>query len=185
MDFSKYSNINEVLIRFGGMKEAFFNKNLYSEAVQSWEKLSEDDLNQIDAEIKNAPELKSYVKTYRTLVTSRAILVYNVRTFRAIPVNDILWIYNRVVVQKMNFIPYNKTHFLMLYTKDGDILYIAENHTGGFSKKMPNEQEISKIRGVLDGVRKGIVYGYDEEMHRLVTQDLAGAIARVEENSKY
>ncbi|MBQ3408984.1 MAG: hypothetical protein IJH12_07275 [Clostridia bacterium] len=183
MDFSKYNNINETLNKFGGMKQTLLNKNLYANAMQSWEKLSEEDLKQIDVEINNAVELKSYAKTYRTLVTKKAILVFNLRTFTAIPVNDILWIYNRVVVQKMNFIPINKTHYLTIFTKDGDYIYIGENHTGGFSKKMPNDEEMAKIKSVLDGVRKGIVYGADEEMYRLCTQDLAAAIEKVENAS--
>ena len=178
MDFTRYSNINNVVNRFGGVKQTMLNKSLYENAEKSWERFSEADLQQIDSEINSS------VQVYKTIVTTKALLIYNMHTFLAIPVNDILWIYNRIVVAKMNFIPYNKTHYLKVFTKDGETYDIGQKNTGGFSKKMPNDEVMAQIRSVLDKVRRGIVYGADDEMYMLCTQNLPGAIARVEENSK-
>lgn len=178
MDFTQYYNINEKVKKLGGVKKTVFNKNLLEEAEKSWEQFTPNELSQIDMEFSTAPQI------YSSIITSKAICVYNMHTFTAIPVKDVLWIYGSTVTHKMNFIPYNKEHSLVLLSRNGGSYILGRVNTGGFSKKKPNDEKIEQIRNILYPYRKGIVYGYTEEMYQLFTRDFGKAIEMVDANSE-
>lgn len=178
MIFASYYNINEKVKKLGGVKKTVFNKNLLEEAEKSWEQFSPAELSQIDAEFPTAPQV------YSSIITSKAICIYEMHTFTAVPVKDVLWIYGSIMTQKMNFIPYNKEHSLALLARNGRSYTLGRVNTGGFSKKKPNDEKIEQLRNFLYPYRKGIVYGYSEEMYKLFTMDFGKAIEMVDANSR-
>lgn len=178
MYFTQYYNINEKAKKLGGVKQTVFNKSLYEEAKKSWEQFSPAELSQIDEEFPNAPQV------YSSIITSKAICVYQMHTFIAIPVKDVLWIYGSIFTSKINFIPCNKEYSLEFIAGDGKNYVLGKVNTGGFSKKTPNDEKIEQIRNVLYPYRPGIVYGYTDEMYQLFTRDFGKAIEMVDVNSE-
>ncbi len=178
MDFSRYSRIDSVYKGPNGFKKTFINKNRIVSAERSWEQFSDEELKKIDEEILTAP------KVYSNIITSVAIIWNNSHTFMAIPVKDVLWIYNRVFVSKMNFIPYNKEHSLMLLSKNGEEYNLGSTNIGGFSKKQPNDANIEILKNALSPYRKGIIYGYSNEIASLFANDFEKAIEIVDKNSE-
>lgn len=177
MDFNKYQNINNVIKKMGGVKETMLNKKKYEKAKQSWEQFTPKQLEIIDSEIATAPQI------YLSLVTSEAICLYNMHTFTAIPVKNIVWIYGSEFIQTMYFIPYNKTYSLIVMDRYGQTYTLGMVSTWGFSKKKPNEERIDIIRNVIGKNRKGIVYGYNKEICDLFTKNFQDAVKMVDDNS--
>lgn len=193
MDFSKYNNINEKVKKFGGVKRVVLNKDLLEEAEKSWEQFTPEEISLIDEEFPTALQVFLPKKIYgamlsgsicTSIITSKAICIYNRYTFTAIPVKDILWIYPDIFTQKMNFIPYNKTHSLILLARNGKRYTLGSVSTGGFSRKKPASEELEKIRNVLDKYRKGIIYGYTDEINNMFALNFGKAIEMVDANSE-
>ena len=104
MDFTNFTNINARITAWGGIKQTAFNKKKYAAAEASWNLLSPQEIAMLDQQIPYGVEAFSFV------ATPTAILVYEVKTVRVIPIRDIMWIYGNVVKQTMNFIPTSKFH---------------------------------------------------------------------------
>lgn len=178
MDFSQYPNINASTVKFGHVKKTMFNKKIWDEAEQSWQRFTPQDIAAMDHEFATtAVHLKSAV------VTSRAVCVYNLATFTAVPICDVMWLYTSVVTSRMNFIPYNKQHSLIMVVRSGQRYTLADASTGGFSKKTPLQEPLERIRSFLHPYRSGIVYGYSDEIENLFTKDFQRAVAMVDAKS--
>ena len=104
------------------------------------------------------------VEAFSFVATPTAILVYEAKTVRVIPIRDIMWIYGNVVKQTMNFIPTSKFHTLYLLARDGGTYSLGQITTGGFSKKAPLDEAVAQLQNLLFPYRKGIVYGYSDEI---------------------
>lgn len=170
MDFTKYSNINKKVKKFGGVKKALFNSERLEEAEKSWEQFLPEELEIIDKEFPTA------LQVFSSVITSKALCVYDAHTFTAIPVKDILWVYCDILTQKLNFIPYSKIHSIMLLARDGKRYNIGSMTTGGFTKKMPANEKIEQIHKFLEQYRKGIVYGYDNDLYQMFSLNFGKAI---------
>lgn len=178
MDFSQYYNINAKIVQFGGIKRTMFNKKIFDATEQSWQRFTPEDIAAMDHEFATtAVQLKSAV------VTSKAVCVYNLATFTAVPIYDVLWLYTNVVTSRMNFIPYNKEHSLIMVVRSGQRYTLANASTGGFSKKTPLQEPMEQIRNFLYPYRSGIVYGYSQEIENLFTKDFQRAVAMVDAKS--
>ena len=87
MDFSNFTNINARITAWGGIKQTAFNKKKYAAAEASWNLLSPQEIAMLDQQIPYGVEAFSFV------ATPTAILVYEAKTVRVIPIRDIMWIY--------------------------------------------------------------------------------------------
>ncbi len=177
MDFSNFPNINARVTAWGGIKQTAFNKKKYAAAEASWNLLSPQEIAMLDQQIPYGVEAFSFV------ATPTAILVYEAKTVRVIPVRDIMWIYGNVVKQTMNFIPTSKFHTLYLLARDGGTYSLGQITTGGFSKKAPLDEAIVQLKNLLFPYRKGIVYGYSDEISNYFHGNLAAAIQMVDAKS--
>ena len=121
MDFSNFTNINARITAWGGIKQTAFNKKKYAAAEASWNLLSPQEIAMLDQQIPYGVEAFSFV------ATPTAILVYEAKTVRVIPIRDIMWIYGNVVKQTMNFIPTSKFHTLYLLARDGGTIHLARS----------------------------------------------------------
>ena len=169
MDFTNFTNINARITAWGGIKQTAFNKKKYAAAEASWNLLSPQEIAMLDQQIPYGVEAFSFV------ATPTAILVYEAKTVRVIPIRDIMWIYGNVVKQTMNFIPTSKFHTLYLLARDGGTYSLGQITTGGFSKKAPLDEAVAQLQNLLFPYRKGIVYGYSDEAMIQVLYN-AGAI---------
>ena len=98
------------------------------------------------------------VEAFSFVATPTAILVYEAKTVRVIPIRDIMWIYGNVVKQTMIT-------------------------TGGFSKKAPLDEAVAQLQNLLFPYRKGIVYGYSDEIANYFQGNFAGAVQMVDAKS--
>lgn len=177
-ELSRYPNIAEKAKQMGKIKEGFFNKKRYAEAVELWQRFSEEELEQLNQEIANAEIL---LKT--TVVTPTALCYFSVNVFFVIPVRDIVWAYTRIIKESMNFIPTGKRHQIFLMERSGEQHLICEKSTGPFTKKTPAGEALGEIKRILDPVRPGIVYGYSDEIYSWFCSDLRGAVAQIDAES--
>ena len=171
MDFSNFTNINARITAWGGIKQTAFNKK------KSWNLLSPQEIAMLDQQIPYGVEAFSFV------ATPTAILVYEAKTVRVIPIRDIMWIYGNVVKQTMNFIPTSKFHTLYLLARDGGTYSLGQITTGGFSKKAPLDEAVAQLQNLLFPYRKGIVYGYSDEIANYFQGNFAGAVQMVDAKS--
>ena len=142
MDFSNFTNINARITAWGGIKQTAFNKKKYAAAEASWNLLSPQEIAMLDQQIPYGVEAFSFV------ATPTAILVYEAKTVRVIPIRDIMWIYGNVVKQTMNFIPTSKFHTLYLLARDGGTYSLGQITTGGFSKKAPLDEAVAQLQNL-------------------------------------
>lgn len=177
MDFSNFPNINARITAWGGIKQTAFNKKKYAAAEASWNLLSPQEIAILDQQIPYG------VKAFSFVATPTAILVYEVKTVRVIPIRDIMWIYGNVVKQTMNFIPTSKFHTLYLLARDGGTYSLGQITTGGFSKKAPLDEAVAQLQNLLFPYRKGIVYGYSDEIANYFQGNFAGAVQMVDAKS--
>ncbi len=177
MDFTNFPNINTRITAWGGIKQTAFNKKKFAAAEASWNLLSPQEITMLDQQIPYGIEAFSFV------ATPTAILVYEMKTVRVIPVRDIMWIYGNVQTLTMNFIPTSKTHTLYLLARDGETYSLGQITTGGFSKKAPLDEAIAQLQNLLFPYRKGIVYGYTDEISNYFHGNFAGAVQMVDAKS--
>lgn len=177
MDFTNFTNINARITAWGGIKQTAFNKKKYAAAEASWNLLSPQEIAMLDQQIPYGVEAFSFV------ATPTAILVYEAKTVRVIPIRDIMWIYGNVVKQTMNFILTSKFHTLYLLARDGGTYSLGQITTGGFSKKAPLDEAVAQLQNLLFPYRKGIVYGYSDEIANYFQGNFAGAVQMVDAKS--
>ena len=177
MDFSNFPNINARITAWGGIKQTAFNKKKYAAAEASWNLLSPQEIAMLDQQIPYGVEAFSFV------ATPTAILVYEVKTVRVIPIRDIMWIYGNILKQTSYFIPVSKFHTLYLLARDGGTYSLGQITTGGFSKKAPLDEAVAQLQNLLFPYRKGIVYGYSDEIANYFQGNFAGAVQMVDAKS--
>ena len=137
-----------------------------------------EELAQLDREMGNASILMKMA-----VITPTAVCYYNLGAFFAIPVRDVVWVYPRIVKQTMNFIPTGKIHQLFLMERNGEQHIIGQLSTGPFNKATLAADGLESVRSILNPVRKGIVYGYSDDLNRWFYSDLQAAAAKVDEDS--
>ncbi len=174
MGFEQYPRINGYIQSKGGVKRGAFNKKAYDSGMESWNKLSYEEYQRLETEVDRG------FKIFDALVTPTAIIITRQKTAKVIPVRDIVWMYTRVVTNRYNFIPTSKTHNILLMDRYGEYETLGFTTTGGFSKKTPADIALQTIRTITELTRKGIVYGYNDELAKNVQNDLQGFVAYVD-----
>ena len=177
INLQNYPNISTYVQRKGGLKDSLLNKGVRKEWEASWERVTTQDLELFDREIVNGNEV------FDAVVTPNFIMVYRVHCVKIIPVRDIIWMYARVVKSTMYFIPYNKTHSLLVLDRFGNWETLGSTNTGGFSKKTPGEDACQFIGSIIGQTRPGIVFGYSDELARLANKNLNQFVAMVDSKS--
>ena len=175
---ASYSGIMAKVGQMGKVKTNLVNKKLTAQALESWQRLSAEELARIDQEIGSA-EVFNKCMTF----TSSAVIYNNLGALYVVPVKDILWVFPYVVTQRMNFIPYNKIHQIRIVDRTGDEHVIIIGNTGGFSKKEPAVDILQKMSAAMTPVRPVIVFGYSEDANRLFHGNLQQGIAMVDQRS--
>ena len=175
---AQFHGITAKIAQMGKVKPNFLNKKNYEAALERWKTLSGEELTRLDQEIGSAEVI------YKSFVYTPTALCYNtVGVLNVIPVKDILWIYPRVFTQRMNFIPYNKMHQILVLERSGEYHVIQVASTGGFSKKDPAGDIIQKMAQTIKPVRPGIVFGYSKEIEAYFSGDLQQAAAEIDRRS--
>ncbi len=177
MGFEQYPRISAYIQSKGGVKRGALNKKAYDEGMESWNKLTPDEYQRLENEVDQG------FKIFDALVTPTAIIITKLKTAKVIPVRDILWMYPRVVTTRYYFIPTTKTHNLLVMDRYGEYETLGFTTTGGFSKKTPVDDALKTIKSILDLTRKGIVYGYNDQVASAVETNLQGFAAHVDSNS--
>ncbi len=177
IDLQGYQNINAYIQKKGGLKDSLLNKVFRSEWEASWERMTPQDYETFDREIVNGKEV------FEAIVTPGYIMVCRAHCAKIIPVRNILWMFAKVGVQKMYFIPYNKTHSVILLDRYGEWETLGFVNTGGFSKKAPADDACQLIKSIIGQTRPGIVYGYSPELDEMASENLAGFIEMVDSRS--
>lgn len=84
------------------------------------------------------------VEAFSFVATPTAILVYESKTVRVIPIRDIMWIYGNVVKQTMNFIPTSKFHTLYRLHEMAELIHsgrsqpVVSPRKHRWTKRSPN-----------------------------------------------
>ncbi|MCR5701338.1 MAG: hypothetical protein K6G76_04235 [Lachnospiraceae bacterium] len=177
-EISRYPGIMDKVKQLGKVKENFLNKKRMAEAVELWQRFTPEELEQLEREIQDAPIL---MKT--AVITPTAICYYSIGVFFAVPVKDIVWAYPRIIKESMNFIPTGKRHQIFLMERNGEQHLICQASTGPITKKTPASDALEYMQSVVGPVRKGIIYGYSDEIYNWFYGDLEAAAARIDEDS--
>ncbi len=179
MDFTFYPHIQARAGELGGIKQTMFNKKLMAKAENSWMQLSTEEMARIEYEIAYAP------KVLTTFVTSAAILLMNKGThvLYPIPVRNIIWIYTSIIKNSMNLIPTYKEHTVNIVTRNGETHQIGPFTTAAISRKDIGGAAIEQIRNVIYPYRKGIIYGYSDEIQNYVCSNIQEAARMVDAKS--
>lgn len=177
MDFTNYPNIAAQAAKLGKLKKTVINKKKIEEADRTWAQLSPEDLERINEEVVSAK------KVLQTLVMPSAILFFGWNTLFVIPTRDIIWLYGSVTTCRMNFIPYMKEHQVFLLTRRQETFMLGMTTTGPITKKRPSDDAIEQIREVLSPYRKGIIYGWSEQVQKFIHDNFAGAVSYVDQKS--
>lgn len=177
MDFTYYPNIAVQTAKLGKIKKTPFNKKKLEEAERTWAQLSPEELERINQEVVSAK------RVLQTLVMPSAILYFGWNTLFVIPVRDIIWVYGSVTTCRMNLIPYMKEHQVYLRTRRQETFMLGMVTTGPITKKHPSDDAIAQIRETLFPYRKGIIYGWSEEIQKFVNENFAGAVSYVDAKS--
>ncbi len=178
-EISRYPGIMEKVKQLGKVKENFLNKKRMAEAIELWQRFTPEELAQLDREMASASILMK-----AAVITPTAVCYYSIGVFFAIPVRDVVWVYPRIVKESMNFIPTGKIHQVFLAERNGEQHIIAQLSTGIFNKMTPANDAIGEIKSVLDPVRKGIIYGYSDDIYRWFYSDLEAAAAKIDADSR-
>lgn len=177
MDFNNYPNIALLDKALGGSKQTAMNKKRYASAEERWNRLGVDELGVINAEAASA------VRILDCYVTPNYILYMNLRVLYVIPVRDVVWMYTSVVTDRMNFIPYNKTHNLFLLDRTGETFSLGMKNTGGFSKKTPCNDAMQQIVQIIGPQRRGMLVGWTQQIADAVKTNFYGVVQSVDANS--
>lgn len=177
MDFTFYPNIQAKANELGGIKQSVFNKKLMEKAENIWRQFTTEELSRLNYEIASAPKILT------TFVTPTAILMMSSRVLYPIPVRDIIWIYGYVTKNSMNLIPTYKEHTVNIMTRDGEMHQLGSVTTAAFSKKDICGGAIELIRNIIHPYRKGIIYGYTDEMRNYICSNVQETARMVDEKS--
>ncbi len=177
IDLSNYPNLSNLANSLGGVRKAALNKKLLEGADESWRKLTQQEVIQLEQE---APYAKQIMSCY---ITPTALLYMQNHAFFAIPTRDIIWVYGSVTTMRMNFIPYSKEHQLILIARDGSTHVIGRASTGGFSKKRPCDVAVQEMQAILAPIKPGIFFGYSDQIAGAVNSNLGSVIAAVDEKN--
>lgn len=177
MDFSYYPNIAALADMLGGEKRTSFNKKKHIKAEESWKRLGPDELSYINAAAPTA------VRILDCYVTPYYILHMDMRAFFVRPVRDLVWMYTSVLTNRMNFIPYNKTHNLFIVDREGELHTLGTKSTGGFSKKTPCDDAMRQMLQIIAPQRKGLLIGWSDQLSTAVRSNLASVVQSVDANS--
>lgn len=107
-------------------------------------------------------ELKGEVQRYMQLKVTREWLFYsNTHTFRAMRLDEIVWVYKKITKRRVNFVPVGKDNSLVVM--DRFAVYI--DAPGGKEKKL------DEFMGSLIPRLPNAVVGYNEELKKLQLKD--------------
>lgn len=177
IDLNRYPNIAGYIQSKGGIKEKLINKKTMQDTLDSWDLLTPEELNALEQQVPYG------LKAFDALVTSTAIILCSMWTARCIPVKNILWMFTRVVTQKMNFIPYNKVHNLILEDRNGEFWSLGFTNTGGFSKKTPADDLMAQVASVIAPTKPGIIFGPDDDAYAWCENNVPALIQKVDYRS--
>ncbi len=156
-DFSKYPNLDAYIKSKGGIKEKLLNKAVFAANQGTWDKLSEEELARIEADIPKGQQI------FDAMVTPTAIIFCAVWTAKVVPVRDILWVFTRINKQKMNFITISRIHNLLMLDRNGEWYSLGFKSTGTFSKATPADDALEQVKQIIEPAKPGIIFGYDED----------------------
>ena len=180
MDLAYYPNIAAKAEALGGVKQTVFNKKLLEKADASWRQFSSEEIARIEQEDPSA------VKVGNSFVTPTAILymIRNQHALFAIPVRDVIWVYGNVTTTRMYyFIPVSRLHQVQLLARNGETYTLATITTGPFTRKDHCGDTIRQLQPLLQPHRKGIIFGWSQDIANYVRSNFQAAVAMVDEKS--
>lgn len=177
MDFKDYPNIANLAKQLGKVKRTAFNKKKFEQAETYWNSLSPDELDTINREAADA------VRVMNCFVTPNYLFVLQLAVFYLVPVKDTIWIYTTVLTQRMNFIPYNKMHNLILLDRNKNYYTLGTKSTNGFSKKTPCSDALKQVCEIIYPQRRGLISGWKEEIEKVVTDNFEEVVQAVDKKS--
>ncbi len=177
MDFTNYPNIASLAKQLGKVKRTAFNKKKFDKNEIFWNSLSSDELSAIDREAADA------VRVMNCFVTPNYLFVLDLAVFYLVPVKDAIWIYTTVLTQRMNFIPYNKMHNLILLDRNKNYYTLGTKNTNGFSKKTPCSDAMKQVCEIIYPQRRGLLSGWTEEIEKVVTDNFEAVVQAVDNKS--
>ncbi len=189
----EYPAIKEKLLKYYGYnidKEPFFkgSKEKWRECRKAWESLSREELEELERELPGAERFTSGNKkefhsntlfTKNFLVTDSRILSSGVWPVRY---KDMLWAYNYIFTQRMNFIPTIVNVYVYMYDRDGkqyDLL-------GCSSKVFHSEHDelVGALRALKERVktiRPGLLTGYSKDWDTQRAKDFPAFVRMCDE----
>lgn len=177
MSYTDYPDIAKLASQLGKVKQTVFNKKKFEQAQAAWDSITPEEMNIINQQAAGA------VRVLNCFVAPNYIFLLETAVFHLIPVRDTVWIYSSIFTQKMNFIPYNKTHNLLLVDRAGDTYSLGIKSTGGFSKKTPCNDAMNQVVEIIGQQRKGLAVGWTKPLEDMVKKDFATLVASVDANS--
>lgn len=126
---------------------------------------TQEELTRIDRAIPSIQLEDGFGVTEDALICGRGGLIY--------PVKNILWVYKREVTTNLyRVIPVNRNSYVVVIGKD---------HKGGSCKVRNNVNIIEFLQRELQQYRKGIFFGYSNELDTLYRQDFNKMVSMSEE----
>ena len=177
MDFSFYPNIANLANQLGKVKQTVFNKKKFAQAEEFWNRMTPEELNYMNQEAAGA------VRVMNCFVTPNYLFVLDTAVFYVVPVRDMVWMYTTVLTQKMNFIPYNKLHNLLLMDRNGNTYTLGTKNTGGFSKKTPCDDALKQVYSIVCQQRRGLIAGWTQQVADAVSNNFMAVVQSVDANS--
>ncbi len=165
-------------------KPPVIGKKLWEYAMKSWKSFTPEQMQQLDYESRTAHYVlpDGFKSPYRSYATSVALVVSS-PMFIAVPVQDILWIFPSVIKQSTNLIPTSKEFHLSALSREGYTHTLYQVTKGPISKNDPSQEALENIRRILQPVCPGIIFGWSEQVSRMVDKDFAGLVAYVDQQN--
>ncbi len=179
MNFNNYPNINAYIQSKGGFKEKLINKGVYKKAMASWDQLSDEELDNLEHEVKTGSAI------FDALVTPTAIIICTMWTARVIPARDILWIFSRINKQKLNFVTISRIHNLLMLDRNGEWYSLGYKTTGMFSKDTPADDALDQIQAIIEETAPGAIIGYDEDASQWCESHVDWLVEKVDGRAAY
>ncbi|MEE1113646.1 MAG: hypothetical protein UHN88_01040 [Eubacterium sp.] len=187
MDFSAYpqlaNRMKQIRAKLGD-KEPLLNKKEWRSAQQSWQAFTPEQLQTIEYESGFMPPLgiDGFKYAFNSYLTSEALIAAS-PFFRAIPLRDILWIYQETTKNSVNLVPTSKEIGLMVVTRTGDRYKLFSTTLAPWSKKNPCEAALEFLQQNLLPRRPGIILGYNDKVAQLAQTNPAALAQCVDEHS--
>ncbi|MBQ9326908.1 MAG: hypothetical protein IJ225_00030 [Solobacterium sp.] len=171
IDFTRYPNLEARRRQMKGRlkdKAPLIGKDTWQKCVQNWEIFTEEELQRINEDCQNVEFIQAdgFKCASPSFITRDAVIVTQPH-FTAIPLRDVIWVYEYALKHSVNFIPTSKDYTIYLVARDGISYTLMTTSVMAVSKKDPGPQAINQVREAIGDQYPGVIYGWSQEVQKM------------------